>query len=46
MILKKFLKSKIMSKIDTFLKQINDGYDCKGDYIALGSAMLDGETVA
>ena len=34
-----------MSKIDTFLKEINDGYTCKGDYIALGSAMLDGETI-
>src|SRR5512136_864400 len=35
-----------MSKIDTFLKYINDGYDCKGDYIALGSAMLDGEAIS
>ena len=35
-----------MSKIDSFLKHINDGYACKGDYIALGSAILDGETVA
>jgi uncharacterized protein len=35
-----------MSKIDTFLKHINDGYSCKGDYIALGSAILDGETIA
>jgi uncharacterized protein len=34
-----------MSKIDSFLKQINDGYSCKGDYIALGSAILDGETI-
>jgi DNA helicase HerA-like ATPase len=34
-----------MSKIDTFLKTIIDGYACKGDYIALGSAILDGETI-
>ena len=34
-----------MSKIDTFLKHINDGYACQGDFIALGSAMLDGETI-
>jgi uncharacterized protein len=35
-----------MSKTDTFLKHINDGYACNGDFIALGSAMLDGETVS
>jgi uncharacterized protein len=35
-----------MSKIDAFLKNINDGYACQGDYIALGSAMLDGETIS
>jgi DNA helicase HerA-like ATPase len=34
-----------MSKIDTFLKHINDGYACQGDYIELGSAILDGETI-
>jgi DNA helicase HerA-like ATPase len=34
-----------MSKIDTFLKVISEGYACKGDYIALGSAILDGETI-
>jgi uncharacterized protein len=34
-----------MSKTDTFLKHINDGYACQGDYIVLGSAMLDGETI-
>jgi uncharacterized protein len=34
-----------MSKIDTFLKSINDGYTCKGDYITLGCAILDGEAV-
>jgi uncharacterized protein len=38
--------SEIMSKADAFLKHINDGYACKGDYIALGSAILDGETVS
>ena len=35
-----------MSKIDTFLNHINDGYSCNGDYIALGSAILDGEVIA
>ncbi|MEI6049087.1 MAG: helicase HerA-like domain-containing protein [Bacteroidota bacterium] len=35
-----------MSKIDAFLKHINDGYTCTGDYIALGSAILDGESIA
>jgi DNA helicase HerA-like ATPase len=35
-----------MSKVDDFLKHINDGYSCKGDFIALGSAILDGEAVA
>ena len=34
-----------MSKTDQFLKQINDGYACKGDFIALGGALLDGEVV-
>jgi uncharacterized protein len=34
-----------MSKIDAFLKRINDGYACQGDFIALGSAILDGETI-
>ncbi len=34
-----------MSKIDEFLKHINDGYSCKGDFITLGSAILDGETI-
>jgi DNA helicase HerA-like ATPase len=32
--------------MDDFIKHINDGYTCQGDYIALGSAILDGETVA
>jgi len=35
-----------MGKAENFLKHINDGYICKGDYIALGSAMLDGEAVS
>jgi hypothetical protein len=35
-----------MSKTDTFLKYINDGFACQGDYIVLGSAMLDGETIS
>ena len=35
-----------MSKTDAFAKHIIDGYTCKGDFIILGSAMLDGEAVA
>jgi DNA helicase HerA-like ATPase len=35
-----------MSKIVAFLKQMEDGYSCKGEYITLGSAILDGEAIA
>jgi DNA helicase HerA-like ATPase len=35
-----------MDKKTAFLNQIIEGYSCKGDYIALGSAMLDGEAIA
>lgn len=35
-----------MSKRDDFIKQIDDGYACKGEYIILGAAMLDGEAIA
>ncbi|GAL81539.1 hypothetical protein JCM19274_1766 [Algibacter lectus] len=34
-----------MSKTDTFFKYITEGNATKGDFIAVGSAMLDGETV-
>jgi DNA helicase HerA-like ATPase len=34
-----------MSRIDNFHKHINDGYTCKGDYITLGCAMVDGVPV-
>lgn len=34
-----------MSKKDEFFNQIKDGYTCKGDYIVLGGAMFDGETI-
>ncbi|MEH6538203.1 MAG: helicase HerA-like domain-containing protein [Psychroserpens sp.] len=34
-----------MSRTDDFLKEITDGNTNKGDYITLGSAMLDGETL-
>jgi DNA helicase HerA-like ATPase len=34
-----------MSRKDDFLSHINDGYVCKGDYIIIGGAMLDGETL-
>jgi len=30
---------------EAFINHINDGYQTRGDYITLGSAMLDGETV-
>jgi len=38
------LKLNIMSRIDDFLKHINDGYICKGDYITLGCAMVEEAT--
>jgi DNA helicase HerA-like ATPase len=34
-----------MSTLESFSNQINTGYSCKGDYITLGSAMLNGEAV-
>ncbi|WP_338733193.1 helicase HerA-like domain-containing protein [Mangrovimonas cancribranchiae] len=34
-----------MSRQDEFFKHITEGNTCKGDYITLGSAMLDGKTV-
>lgn len=35
-----------MDRKASFTKHIIDGYTCKGDFITLGSAMLDGEVVA
>ena len=35
-----------MSKKDDFFSHINSGYACKGDFIVLGGAMLDGEALA
>jgi DNA helicase HerA-like ATPase len=35
-----------MRDINSFLKHINDGYACKGEFITLGSAILDGEVIA
>jgi len=35
-----------MDRKAAFLNQIIEGYTCNGDYIALGSAMLDGEAIA
>ncbi|MFT4781365.1 MAG: hypothetical protein ACI9SD_001048, partial [Pseudohongiellaceae bacterium] len=34
-----------MSRTEDFLKEITEGNTNKGDYITLGSAMLDGETL-
>ncbi len=34
-----------MAKKEAFLKHITEGYTTKGDFITLGSAMLDGETL-
>jgi len=34
-----------MDRKNTFLNIITEGYACNGDYIALGSAMLEGETI-
>jgi hypothetical protein len=35
-----------MSRIENFSKHITNGYACKGDFITLGGAILDGEAVA
>ncbi len=35
-----------MSRKEDFFTHINGGYTCKGDYIILGGAILDGEAVA
>ena len=34
-----------MKNSEAFVKDINEGNTFKGDYITLGSAMLDGETI-
>jgi DNA helicase HerA-like ATPase len=34
-----------MSKKDDFFNHISSGYACKGDYIVLGGAMLEGEAI-
>ena len=34
-----------MNRTETFFKHINEGNTFKGDFITLGSAMLDGETI-
>ncbi|WP_340203109.1 helicase HerA-like domain-containing protein [Ascidiimonas sp. W6] len=34
-----------MSKKEAFLNSITEGYQTKGDYITMGAAMLDGETI-
>jgi len=34
-----------MKNSEAFVKEINEGNTCKGDYITLGSAMLDGKTM-
>lgn len=34
-----------MNRKEAFFTQINDGYQTKGDFIVLGSGMLDGETI-
>ena len=34
-----------MSKKETFFNYINEGNTCKGDFISVGAAMLDGETI-
>ena len=34
-----------MSKRDAFFEHIEQGYSCKGDFIIMGAAMQDGETV-
>lgn len=34
-----------MERKNKFADQINQGYTCKGDFIILGGAMIDGETI-
>lgn len=34
-----------MSRKEAFIKHIEEGYQCKGDFITLGGAILDGEPV-
>ena len=34
-----------MARKDSFSAQISEGYNCKGDFILLGCAILDGETI-
>ncbi len=34
-----------MNRTETFFKHIEEGNACKGDYLTLGAAMLDGETI-
>lgn len=34
-----------MGKRDEFFAHIENGYSCKGDYIIMGAAMLEGETI-
>ncbi len=41
-----YFKYKIMSKKEQFFDHIKGGYACKGDYIVLGGAMLDGAAIA
>ena len=36
----------LMSRVQKFKDYINEGYTFKGDYITLGGAMLDGETIS
>tara|TARA_R110001583_G_scaffold8222_2_gene39697 strand:+ start:3858 stop:5567 length:1710 start_codon:yes stop_codon:yes gene_type:complete len=40
-----YAKLSPMSKKDAFLKYINDGNTTKGDFISVGSAILDNETI-
>ena len=36
---------RLMTNSETFFKEISEGNTFKGDYITLGSAMLNGETL-
>lgn len=35
----------MMGKKESFIEVVNKGYTCKGDFIVLGGAMLEGETI-
>ena len=39
------IKTNTMSKVEEFSAHINQGYTCKGEFITLGGAILNGEAI-